>query len=372
MAQKLQALNPQDRKLHGVYGDNVIPQDDGKEKGAKEQNMRRPNVKYYLSQLQDPVKVTELRRAGCAGWPCHEGYLCNFCLLRPEWTAEAKLVPLQEEVSALRETVALLRQQQADVETLDKAERLVASKHWSAAEESRLGTLGSMLEDSKARLEAQEAKRAQQACETVRDTLLAQLGAIQAGGEQKQRENSEIKQRVEGLSEALADTQRQLRFVERELDDKRSTIGDAIKEKGRAGHEVRRQKTLLEAQNTELALRGEQVKALIVELQRRQDVEKERDHFKDVASQRARLAHSIMLEVSEDVVLAERTRDEHVSAMRKVAKENTLVKKQLMAQNNALAKVRTELMETRAHLKAFEEEEHEHAGSARQTGHHRR
>ena len=22
-------------------------------------------------------------------------YLCNFCLLRPEWTAEAKLVPLQ-------------------------------------------------------------------------------------------------------------------------------------------------------------------------------------------------------------------------------------------------------------------------------------
>lgn len=31
------------------------PRDDGKEKGAKEQNMRRPNVKYYLSQLQDPV-----------------------------------------------------------------------------------------------------------------------------------------------------------------------------------------------------------------------------------------------------------------------------------------------------------------------------
>jgi hypothetical protein len=37
----------------------------------------------------------------------------------------------QEEVAALRDTVALLRTQQADVETLDKAERLVASKHWS-------------------------------------------------------------------------------------------------------------------------------------------------------------------------------------------------------------------------------------------------
>ena len=29
--------------------------DDGKEKGAKENQMRRPNVKYYLSQLTDPV-----------------------------------------------------------------------------------------------------------------------------------------------------------------------------------------------------------------------------------------------------------------------------------------------------------------------------
>jgi chromosome segregation ATPase len=320
--------------------------------------MRRPNVKYYLSQLQDTKTKARLQRAGCAGWPCHDGYLCNFCLLRPEWTAEARLIPLQEEVCELRETVARLRQQQADVDTLERAERLVSSKHWSAEQETRLGTLNSMLEDSKARIEAQDAKRELQACQTVRDTLLAQLDAVQRRTEQKDRENSEIKQRVEGLSEALADTQRQLRFVERELADKRSTISDAMKEKGRAGHEARRLRTLLDAQNTELALRGEQVKALIVELQHRQDVERERDHFKDVANQRARLAKSIMLEVSEDVVLAERTRDEHVSALHKVHKENQLVKKQLLSQNTALAKLRSELTETRATLRALEEDEY--------------
>jgi hypothetical protein len=59
------------------------------------------------------------------------------------------------------------------VETLKKAERLVEGKHWSSEQDSRISTLNSMLEDSRARLQAQEASARQVAAETV--SILVQI-----------------------------------------------------------------------------------------------------------------------------------------------------------------------------------------------------
>eukprot|EP00961_Rhodomonas_salina_P158848 2138483-Rhodomonas_salina.4 len=159
-------MSANDKKLHGAYGDSVLPKpvDDAEVEQQEEQKPSnrkpgtaatsqgsKPNVQIYLKEIRKPEVALKLRRQGCAGWPCHEGYLCNFCLLRPEWTAEAQIGPMQEEIDELRHTVMRLRKQQSDVDTLKKAERLVTGKYWSAMEDNRLGTLNSLLEDSKAR-----------------------------------------------------------------------------------------------------------------------------------------------------------------------------------------------------------------------------
>ena len=166
-------MNKHDKELHGAYGDSVRPPNDnlqattGKSDDEEADAPATPKKKYdgpkafkpnatvYLKSIKDPSRADEIRRQGCTGWPCHDGYLCNFCLLRPEWIAESKVEPLEEELHDLRQTVVLLRSQQADVETLKKAERLVAGKHWSAQGDNRISTLNSMLEDSRARIEAQ-------------------------------------------------------------------------------------------------------------------------------------------------------------------------------------------------------------------------
>ena len=97
------------------------------------------------------------------------------CLLDSDHKA---IVP-QEEIDDLKKTVAMLRKQQADVETLQRAEALMSGNYWSAGEEQRLNSISSLLEESKARLEADDAHRATAAAETVRDTLMIQLAAVQ-------------------------------------------------------------------------------------------------------------------------------------------------------------------------------------------------
>ena len=86
---------------------------------------------------------------------------------------------MQEEIDSLKQTVGLLRKQQADVETLQRAEALMSGNYWSAADERRLHSISSLLEESKARLEAADSKRAAVAAETVRDVLMLQLTAVQ-------------------------------------------------------------------------------------------------------------------------------------------------------------------------------------------------
>eukprot|EP00286_Rhodomonas_abbreviata_P028162 CAMPEP_0181313566 /NCGR_PEP_ID=MMETSP1101-20121128/14315_1 /TAXON_ID=46948 /ORGANISM="Rhodomonas abbreviata, Strain Caron Lab Isolate" /LENGTH=430 /DNA_ID=CAMNT_0023420525 /DNA_START=513 /DNA_END=1805 /DNA_ORIENTATION=- len=348
-------MNAVDKQLHGAYGDSVIPKPlqldgpDGDEKAHAGQGSR-PNVQIYLQEIRKPDNSLKLRRQGCAGWPCHDGYLCDFCLLRPEWAAQAKIGPMQEEIDDLRHTIVGLRKQQADVDTLKKAERLVTGKYWSAMEDNRLGNLNSLLQDSKARLEAEEAVRGKIAAETAQASLLEQLTNMQEKLEQKERDVSTARQKTEALSESLTETQRELKFVTGELDQKRMMIADAIKEKGRAGHEVMRLKTLLSAQESELLVRGEQVKALIVELQKLQQLEREKEAFKLLAEQRASLALGVMDQVAEDIVLAERTRDEHAQAVRRLTKEQALTKKSMISQNNTMARLRTELAEAKTSL----------------------
>lgn len=161
-------MSANDKKLHGAYGDSVLPKpvDDAEVEQQEEQKPSnrkpgtaatsqgsKPNVQIYLKEIRKPEVALKLRRQGCAGWPCHEGYLCNFCLLRPEWTAEAQIGPMQvlycglssqsrcpifhclcpthvstsrillfasqEEIDELRHTVMRLRKQQSDVDTYE-------------------------------------------------------------------------------------------------------------------------------------------------------------------------------------------------------------------------------------------------------------
>jgi hypothetical protein len=253
----------------------------------------------------------QMETTGCTGWPCHDGFLCDFCMLRPEWIAEGKVEPLLEEVSELKQTIANLRAREADVETLRKAERLVAGKYWNAESDTRISTLNSMLEDSRARIEAQEAQARCVAAETVRDSLVTQMTTLQERMGMQEKELTGYKQKVEALNESLADLQHQLRFATSELEEKRMLISDAIKEKSRFRDMSRSLQSTIDVQNHELIVRSEQTKALILEVQRLQGVEGERNKFKEVASQRAMIAQSIMDAVSEDVIMAERMRDEH-------------------------------------------------------------
>jgi hypothetical protein len=254
----------------------------------------KPNATVYIKSIKDPDRADDIRRQGCTGWPCHSGFLCDFCMLRPEWIAESKVEPLQDEVSSLRQTVADLRAQQADVQTLKKAEALVAGKHWSAQQDNRIATLNSMLEDSRARIEAQEATARRVAAETVRDSLLLQLKTAQEKLATQDRDFGLSKQKVEALNESLADVQQQLRFANEELAEKRMLISDAIKEKGRFRDLARNLQSTIDVQNHELEVRGEQTKALILEVQRLQGVEDDRNRFKGLAAQRANIAQSIM------------------------------------------------------------------------------
>lgn len=326
----------------------------------------KPNATVYIKGIKDPGRADDIRRQGCTGWPCHSGFLCDFCMLRPEWIAESKVEPLQEEVSSLRQTVADLRAQQADVQTLKKAEALVAGKHWSSQQDNRIATLNSMLEDSRARIEAQEATARRVAAETVRDSLMLQLKTLQEKAATQDRDFGLSKQKTEALSESLADVQQQLRFANDELSEKRMLISDAIKEKGRFRDMARNLQSTIDVQNHELEVRGEQTKALILEVQRLQDIENDRNRFKGLAVQRANIAQSIMdagdcmqgvnvrdafclcrclaltqraVAVSEDIVMAERIRDEHSHHIRKLSKDIQGKNKTLANQNQSMAKV---------------------------------
>ena len=359
-------LNQRDRELHGCFGDSVIPREgrleaagarsedegDGGGEGGRQKRPDgpksfKPNATVYLKAIKEPDRADEIRRQGCTGWPCHDGYLCNFCMLRPEWVAESKVEPLLEEVGTLRQTVADLRSQQADVETLRKAERLVAGKYWSTQGDNRISTLNSMLEDSRARLEAQEATARRVAAETVRDSLMQQLSTLQERMAVQEKDFTHSKQKVEALSESLADVQGQLRFANEELSEKRMLISDAIKEKGRFRDLSRQLQLTIDAQNHELVVRGEQTKALILEVQRLQDIEADRDRNKDLAAQRAGIAQSIMDAVSEDIIMAERMRDEQTHKIKKLNKEVQNKNKTLQQQNTSMSKLRTELTESR-------------------------
>ena len=356
-----------DAKIHGAFGDSVVGSVHSPAKAAAQrdedaagENMSdvhkrktdgrfnfKPNAIVYLKSIKEPERAEEIRRCGCSGWPCHDGYLCDFCMLRPEWVAESKVEPLQEEVSQLRQTVADLRKQQADVETLKKAERLVTGKHWSTESDSRITMLNSMIEDSRARLEAQEATAKRVAAETVRDSLLVQVTTLQQDMAKQERELTLSRQKVEALTESLADNQHQLRFANGELEEKRMTVSDAIKEKSRYRDVARNLQATLDVQNHEIMVRNEQTKALIEEVQRLQDVEKDRDKFRDLAQQRAEIGQSIMDAVADDIVMAERTRDEHWHQIRKLNKDLSTKGKTLANQNNQMSKLRSDLTEAK-------------------------
>jgi chromosome segregation ATPase len=94
-------------------------------------------------------------------------------------------------------------------------------------------------------------------------------------------------------------------------------------------------------------VRNEQTKALIEEVQRLQDVEKDRDKFRDLAQQRAEIGQSIMDAVADDIVMAERTRDEHWHQIRKLNKDLSTKGKTLANQNNQMSKLRSDLTEAK-------------------------
>ena len=113
-------------------------------------------------------------------------------------------VAVQEEVQELKRTVGLLRQQQADVAKLEKAERLMAGSYWSAAEEKRLSSLSNMLGESRSRMQAVEEEGKRVAAETVRDSLLEQLAAARHALEEKERDLTLARQRIDALSDTVA------------------------------------------------------------------------------------------------------------------------------------------------------------------------
>ncbi|EKX52801.1 hypothetical protein GUITHDRAFT_150441 [Guillardia theta CCMP2712] len=262
-------MNGKDKRLHGSFGDSVIErkeeadveeQQAGGGEGKQEKTAKgfKPNALLYLKKIKEPGFAAELKRKGCSGWPCHAGFLCDFCMLRPEWIAESKLEPLNEEIAELKQSIIILRKQQQDVETLERAERLVAGKYWSKSDEERKMTLNSMLEDSTARVEAQEATRAKIAAEKVRDSLLDQLSRVQEKVKLQEKDNTSLKQQVMALQQTLEESRRKLNFVEKDLEDKRSMISEAFKEKSRATTEARRLKLEVEATNMEIAVKNEQ------------------------------------------------------------------------------------------------------------------
>ena len=98
-------MNGKDKRLHGSFGDSVIErkeeadveeQQAGGEEGKQDKTAKgfKPNALLYLKKIKQPGFAAELKRKGCSGWPCHAGFLCDFCMLRPEWIAESKLEPL--------------------------------------------------------------------------------------------------------------------------------------------------------------------------------------------------------------------------------------------------------------------------------------
>mmetsp|Transcript_40640 Transcript_40640/g.79570 ORF Transcript_40640/g.79570 Transcript_40640/m.79570 type:complete len:372 (+) Transcript_40640:45-1160(+) len=339
---------PKDVKVHGAYGDSVLPRGKGAEEEEEEQKEgvpSRPNVALYLKKIQEPLNTTRIRRKGCAGWPCQDGYLCDFCVLRPEWTAEAKADALEREVHELRQQVSSLKSQQADVETLRRAEKMVAGKHWSQGQQDQLGTIGALVKDSKARLEAIEATRSRIAAETVRDGMLQQLEALQAKLNEKERLLSEANQTVSALQQTLSVCQRDLRVSAEELKNKRIMIADAFKEKSRAVQDVTRANSRIEVQDQELLIKAQQTAALIERVQRLNDIELERDRYSELANLRAGLAQGVMDEVAADIVFAERVRDEHVTTVKRLSKENKDTKRMMMDQQTVVAKLRSQVQE---------------------------
>jgi len=335
-----------DARIHGSYGDTVVPRtgDEDQEEVKKEQ-ANRPNVQLYLKKIQEPLNATRIRRQGCSGWPCQNGYLCDFCVLRPEWTAEARADALQAEADELRGQVAVLRKQQADVETLKRAEKMVAGKHWSEGKEKQLETIGGLVKDSKARLEAIEATRAKIAAQTVRDGTLQQLEALQARMNAKERELSKANQQVEALQQTLVVCQRDLRVSAEELKNKRIMVADAFKEKSRAAQEATRANARIEIQDQELVIKANQIVSLIERVEQLQSVERERDRYRELADLRAGLAQGVMDQVAEDIVFAERVRDEHVSTVKKLSKDNKETKRMMMDQQTVVAKLRSQVQE---------------------------
>ena len=73
-------VNHRDIKIHGAYGDTVVNLREQKEEEGKASH--RNNVKLYLKALNEPNKLVQIRKKGCLGWPCQQGYLCDFCVLR--------------------------------------------------------------------------------------------------------------------------------------------------------------------------------------------------------------------------------------------------------------------------------------------------
>jgi hypothetical protein len=225
---------PRDARLHGAYGDIVVHVPSAGELEEKKQEAAsRPNVQLYLKKIKEPNNLTKIRRQGCSGWPCQQGYLCDFCVLRPEWTAEAKADKFEAESEELRKEIKILREQQANVETLRRAEKMVSGKHWSQVEENRLESIGNLVQDSKARLEAISSTRAKIAAETARDGLMQQLTAMQERMNIKERQLSEANQRVEALQQTLSVCQRDLKTASEEIKNKRVLMAEAFKEKSR-------------------------------------------------------------------------------------------------------------------------------------------
>eukprot|EP00960_Hanusia_phi_P000109 3067-Hanusia_phi.AAC.1 len=320
-------MSGKDKRLHGSFGDSVIPQkDEGEEVEEREEQIEgdgkqqktaksfKPNALLYLKKIKQPDFAAELKRKGCSGWPCHAGFLCDFCMLRPEWIAEAKLEPLtvsgghasggsecraggDRRAQAVDRHLATAAAGCREVRTgqrarliLERAERLVAGKYWSKSDEERKLTLNSMLEDSTA---STRSNPSQDSCRASARQLAgpAVEGARQGQGAGKQRE-AELK-RDSSLFAAAGTREHQpqaaghgaagdagrhkeeaelrtslllararltvLVQVEKDLEDKRSMISEAFKEKSRSTAEARRLKLEVEATNMEIAAKNEQV-----------------------------------------------------------------------------------------------------------------
>ena len=200
----------------------------------------------------------------------------------------------QEEISDLKQTVALLRTQQADVATLQRAEALMSGDYWSAAEEKRIHSISALVEESKARLEAADAHQTAAAAETVRDTLLLQLAAAHEACDARDRALAAARQRAEALSETAAALRVETAHLAAQLDATRALVADAIREKGRAARDAGRLAAVAAAQELELGVRDEQLRRALLAAQALQGVEADRDRYRALAAERAGLAQGIL------------------------------------------------------------------------------